>query len=328
MSISSAARLISSRSVAHTRCALQASACRRTVSTAAGSQNSGDDSALSLLGPLDMRRMDLICHRGPADFEGRVTEVTNNELDWNKTIFHTMKNPIVAAMLKERFGKKPLWADSVISDVTKTAASLPGKQYHAPAKIRHFMATECEFKNEHADGGFDDHLDFCAEYAARYFPGCSPNVLFLHSICGVGTNLFPMDFDKLPQLEALLTPNEFLHVQAFPALQRHLFISLLKSLREHQAAKGGLGTLRGVTFKAYHGATLTLEGADFWDQLNYQLIHNLDFLPLQRWSTYVGDPAVRVFVQLHQLLRDEGKLLADITADRLRDAPGLGDAGA
>ena len=41
-------------------------------------------------------------------------------------------------------------------------------------------------------GSFLDHLQFCYEYSAAYFKQHSPRVLFLHSILGVGTNIFPM----------------------------------------------------------------------------------------------------------------------------------------
>jgi len=44
-----------------------------------------------------------------------------------------------------------------------------------------------------------------------HYQGHSPNVLLLHSICGVATNLFPMPLEKLPQLAAILTKVELMH---------------------------------------------------------------------------------------------------------------------
>ena len=35
---------------------------------------------------------------------------------------------------------------------------------------------------EHADGSFLEHLVFCHDYAARYYPEHSPNVALLHSL--------------------------------------------------------------------------------------------------------------------------------------------------
>ena len=50
----------------------------------------------------------------------------------------------------------------------------------------------CQVKAEHADGSFMDHLLFCHDYCAVHFKGHSPRVLLLHSILGVGTNIFPI----------------------------------------------------------------------------------------------------------------------------------------
>lgn len=63
-----------------------------------------------------------------------------------------------------------------------------------------------------------DHLHFCRDYSAAHYKGHSPTPLLLHSICGVATNLFPMEPAKLPQLAKLLTPDELTHVTAFPSV--------------------------------------------------------------------------------------------------------------
>ena len=53
--------------------------------------------------------------------------------------------------------------------------------------ILQFMQSECNFKCEHADGSFMDHLYFCSDYCSVHYKEVSPKVLFLHSIMGVGT---------------------------------------------------------------------------------------------------------------------------------------------
>merc|ERR1719502_424341 len=111
--------------------------------------------------------------------------------------------------------------EEVASAIEKSYALLPAVPQH-DAAILNFMSDECDFACEHADGSFMDHLNFCHDYSALHFQGHSPRVLFLHSIMGVGTNVFPMSIDKLPQLESLLTPFEFSHVEAFPSVLRLL----------------------------------------------------------------------------------------------------------
>ncbi|CAB9508954.1 expressed unknown protein [Seminavis robusta] len=283
---------------------------------------SPDDSALSMLGSsLDLRRFDTLVHAGPMDFRGYVHEIPNHELDWNTTIFYTVTNPAITARLQERFGKRPLWADSVIEAACETARTLPPQQYHVPSPIMDYMTRECEFKNEHADGGFIDHLDFCAEYTTRYFPQGSPHVLFLHSICGVNTNLFPLEFDKIPDLKSLLTDHEYLHVQAFPAMLRLLFMDeVLGVLWDEDDV---VDRVEGVEFSAFHGTKLTLVGEEFWMHLNYHLIHLLDFMPTQNFDRFLNDPFVRLFVRLHEFLRKQDKLYATVRLDRLGQVEGM-----
>ena len=111
------------------------------------------------------------------------------------------------------------WSEDATSAVDARWSSVPAM----PALSRpllDFMMDECDFKIEHADGSFMDHLQFCYEYCAAHYRGKSPRVLLLHSVLGVGTNYFPCDTTKIPALRALLTPEEFVHVEAFPSLLR------------------------------------------------------------------------------------------------------------
>ena len=277
------------------------------------------DTALSLLTHLDVRRFDMLVHAGPKDFRGLVQEIPNDNLDWGKTIFYTITDPTLTERLKHRFGKLPLWPDKVIQQACSTAQELPPQQYRVPARILEFIHTECDFKNEHADGHFLDHLDFCAEYCARYFTKGSPNVLFLHSICGVGTNIFPLPLAKIPNLGPLLTEHEFLHIQAFPGMLRLLFRDLMDTLFDENKSEP-----ESITFHTFHGTRLKLEGDDLWMHLNYQLIHSIDFLPVQHFDQLATmDPAVRSFFRLHEYLRTRNKLWVTIRLDRLAKTPGM-----
>jgi hypothetical protein len=234
---------------------------------------------LSLLGyGLDVRRFDTLVHAGPMDFRGHVHEIPNDDLDWNTTIFYTVTDPEITARLKARFAQRPPVADSVIHSACEAAHQLPPRQYQVPKAIRDLMMRECEFRDEHADGSFTDHLDFCAEYTARYFQHAkaSPHVMFLHSICGVNTNLIPLNLNEIPLLEPLLTPHEYLHVQAFPGMLGLLFVDLLDTLWDEPDCEQ---RLQGITFHAFHGARLTLQGEDLWIHLDYHLIHLLVSCP-------------------------------------------------
>merc|ERR1711924_549530 len=100
---------------------------------------------------------------------------------------------------------------------------------------------------EHADGSFFEHLMFCRDYCIRHYPSQSPTPLFIHSILGTGANFFPMRKEKIPQLAALLTPSDMLHIEVFPAMLRLLACGLVDSLRDGYHA-GRLPSLKSVTF--------------------------------------------------------------------------------
>lgn len=154
-----------------------------------------------------------------------------------------------------------------------------------------------------------DHLNFCHDYSALHFQGYSPRVLFLHSIMGVGTNVFPMAKDKLPQLESLLTPFEFTHVEAFPSLLRLLAEGSLLDLLTNKL--DNLCKFRQLSFHRVLDNNLVIMDADnFWIQLNYQLIHLLDFLPVACWGVNWDEPMMQIFLNLYQFLHKAGKLEA------------------
>jgi hypothetical protein len=45
-----------------------------------------------------------------------------------------------------------------------------------------------------------------------------------------------------------------------------------------------------------------MSGADLWVQLNYQLIHLIDFLPVANWSTHRNDTSFIIFRDLYDLM--------------------------
>merc|ERR1712072_1242301 len=132
-----------------------------------------------------------------------------------------------------------------------------------------------------------------------------------HSIMGVGTNVFPMGKEKLPQLESLLTPFEFAHVEAFPSVLRLLAEgSLLDQLTDKVDS---LGKLQQLSFhRVLDNALVTMDAENFWIQLNYQLMHLLDFLPVACWGVNWDEPMMQIFLNLYQFLQKAGKLEAHI----------------
>jgi hypothetical protein len=117
---------------------------------------------------------------------------------------------------KEKESQKEKLKDSQVTvDIQKAdqkASALPVPQPSLAlseyAPLFDFMENQCNFKMEHADGSFMDHLFFCRDFSAVHYPQISPKILFLHSILGVGTNFFPMEVGKVPMLKGLLTEEE------------------------------------------------------------------------------------------------------------------------
>ena len=170
------------------------------------------------------------------------------------------------------------------------------------------MNEECDFAVEHADGSFMDHLKFCFEYSHAHFPNKSPRVLLLHSIMGVGTNFFPMDASKIPKLHALVTEEEFQHIQIFPTMLRLLQSGLLMDDLLEQS-KEQLDQLASFTcHRVIDNKKVTVTAEQFFDHLNYQLIHLLDFLPCSSWKQHVDDAFLKHFSDLYKILKKNKQL--------------------
>jgi hypothetical protein len=159
-----------------------------------------------------------------------------------------------------------------------------------------------------------DHLQFCYEYGIAHYKAQSPRVLFLHSIMGVGTNVFPMPADKEPKLQSMLTDEEYLHIQAFPSILRLLYsrgllVELTQNL-EH------LDNLKSIHFnRVIDNKVMSLTASQLWVQLNYQICHQLDFLPVSNWMALKSNAFLSVFVDLYNFLKASKKLQAEINFD-------------
>jgi hypothetical protein len=131
---------------------------------------------------------------------------------------------------------------------------------------------------------------------------------------GVGTNVFPMAVDKEPQLREMLTVEEYLHIQAFPSLLRLLYArKFLAELTENLAK---LDTLKSICFhRVIDNQDMSLTANQLWVHLNYQICHQLDFLPVSNWLALRQNSFLSVFIDLYNFLKASNKLEAEINFD-------------
>lgn len=257
----------------------------------------------------NLQRKAALAEGGAADHVGRVVIVPDEAFDLDVTIFKSLNGAIPRLNQKTKLGVRQFWNEESALQIENAYASVPTAPVH-DAAIINFMLDECDFCCEHADGSFMDHLNFCYHYSALHYPVHSPKVMFLHSIMGVGTNIFPMSADKVPQLRSMLTDFEFLHVQSFPTVLRLLYGGLLQDLTK---SLGSLDTLESVTFhRLLDNESLQMDAESFWIQLNYQLMHLLDFLPVACWGVNWDEPIMQVFLELFAFLKSAGKVQAQV----------------
>jgi len=259
----------------------------------------------------DLKRKQCIALGRPSDNAGDVTLTIGEAFDLDKTIFYTLKSPIKRWVTGTKLNWRMDWDAEAAARIEKAFTSVP-RPVKDNAAIYKFMAQECDFALEHADGSFMDHLHFCQDYSAMHFPEHSSRVLLLHSIMGVGTNCFPMGIEKLPELQKLVTPTEMAHIESFPSILRLIFHgSLMDELLKVPTSE--LPQLESISFhRVIDNAELTLTAEAFWTHLNYQLIHLLDFLPPAAWKMTWSDYFCIYFEALHSLLEDAGKLMARV----------------
>ena len=247
--------------------------------------------------------------RGQAtDHAGKVAVSPIADFDLDRTIFQTLEGSLARYVMRTRVGKEVRWHSGAEGKVDAEYAEQEAQTRLPPIdqRLLDFMVEECDFDVEHADGSFLDHLYFCFEYSARHYPQQSPIVMLLHSILGTGTNTFAMTADKMDQLQALVTPDEWAHIAAFPTVLRLLYAGdLREELRDRM---NQLDQLTGIEMhRVLDNAPITLTAEQLWVNLNFQLIHLVDFLPVANWTAHRNDTSFILFRDLFDLLERVGK---------------------
>ena len=259
-----------------------------------------------------LQRKAALVHGGPLDHRGeaRVAPIPGFALD--RTIFATLQGP-ARFIMQARIGKEACWSDRAVQRIERDFLGLEEKYTPPPVDpvLLAFLGAECNFDVEHADGSFLDHLYFGFEYAAVHYRAQSPLPMLLHSILGTGTNTFAMPKEKIPALRALLGESDWRHVEVFPSVLRLLYDLPLR--RELRANLGRLDRLRSIRLhRVIDNAVIELSADDLFVQLNYQLVHLIDFLPVANWGRYAGESAFVLFRDVLDLLRRANRLEAKV----------------
>ena len=268
---------------------------------------SANTDSAELKATLNLQRKEAITRGGAFDHAGRVQVSRMADFDMSRTIFGGLEG-IARKFMDEKLAKEPVWDPAAAAEVEAAYAEAEAAQ-PAPTidqRLIDFMVDECDFSMEHADGTFLEHLVFCHDYAARYYPEHSPNVALLHSILGTATNTFAMDAAKIPQLKALLTDFEAIHVETFPSTLRLMYNNdFLDELEQNVHRLDSLQALH--CNRVIDNEPLTISGEDVWINLNYHLMHFVDFMPSANWSMHRADPLLQMFERLSTLLDRAGK---------------------
>lgn len=120
-----------------------------------------------------------------------------------------------------------------------------------------------------------------------------------------------MDAAKIPALEALISTEEMKHVQVFPSFLRLLAAGLL--LPDLRSRLGSLEKLQKVSVRrVIDNEAVEIDAEAFWIQLNYQVIHMLDFLPVADWPSRTAEPTFQIFLELRSFLTAAGQLQAKV----------------
>lgn len=275
----------------------------------------------------NLQRKSYLLECGPINHGKNVFYVKDENFDLNKTIFKGVSGMLgfKRMELRSKLGNEFKWApktceeiEEKFEDFKKTKIEVVTKQpsWNNYSDIIRFMKEDCDFNTEHADGSFMDHLYFCRDYSKAHYSSVSPRILFLHSILGVGTNLFPMTVEQIPTLKAMLEPDEFKQIAVFPSLLRlmnqgTLFKQLLDAFQNNT-----LDSLESIKmFRVIDNEEITLTSEELKVALNIQLIHQLDFLPCSNWCSQVSDPMFQVFVEIYQFLTETKLIEAEVKFD-------------
>ncbi len=259
----------------------------------------------------NLQRKAAIAYAGATDFRGKVQIQSIPDFDLNRTIFQTLEGRAARYIMTKRVGKEVSWADSAAQkvqsdyDAATEGLTLPP----IPQALMTFMVNECDFDVEHADGSFLDHLYFGYEYTAQHYPEGSPTVMLLHSILGTGTNTFAMTADKIPALRERLSPTDWLQVEAFPTVLRLLYSGEIRAeLHDNPGRDIQAVRMRRVI----DNEPIEMSGEAFWEAMNYQLIHLVDFLPVANWPAHLNDTSYILFRDVYDLMERAGKRVAKV----------------
>lgn len=271
-----------------------------------------DATSTELRATLNLQRKAAIAAGGAVDHAGRVKVIAMDGFDITKTIFGALEG-LPKVFMEEKLAKEPVWNTDAQQAVEVAYEAFATSNPAPPVDqtLVDFMVQSCDFSMEHADGSFLEHLVFCHDYAARYYPEHSPNVALLHSILGTATNTFAMDAEKLPALKERLTDFEAEQVELFPSILRLFYDGyFLDELEQNIARIDQLQSLQ--LYRVIDNEPLTVSAESMWVNLNYHLMHFVDFMPAANWSTHRGDPLLQMFARLSSLLDRSGQRRAHV----------------
>lgn len=262
---------------------------------------------------LNLQRKAAIVAGGAVDHAGRVQVVAMEEFDMQKTIFGSLEGTIQRAVMQDKLAREPRWSDAAAMEIESAyvGATAESPEPEVNPDLIDFMHDECDFSMEHADGTFLEHLLFCHDYAARHYADHSPNVALLHSILGTATNTFAMPVQKFDALSERLTEFEALQIEAFPSVLRLFYDQGL--LNELTANIHRLDELQELhCYRVMDNKLIVLDAESMWHQLNYHLMHFIDFMPSANWWLRRNDPLLLMFRELSTFLDKAGQRRAHV----------------
>lgn len=251
---------------------------------------------------LNLQRKAAMVAAGAIDHAGRVHIAPMSDFDLGRTIFGKLEG-LPKMFMETKLAKDVFWSELAVAEIEASYAELDRAEPAPPIDQRlvDFMVEECDFSMEHADGSFLEHLVFCHDYSARNYSQHSPNVALLHSILGTATNTFAMDPSKIPKLKELLTDFESQHVEAFPSILRLLYNNEL--VEELNANMHRIDQLDSLSYhRVIDNEPLQIDAENLWINLNFHLMHFVDFMPAANWETHRNDPLLQMFETLDRLL--------------------------
>ena len=91
--------------------------------------------------------------------------------------------------------------------------------------------------------------------------------------------MLALQVEKIPKLRSLVSPSEFTHIDAFPAVLR----VLREICIELWTMSASTRIVKLTVCRPIDNAALVLKEQEFWTHLNYHLIHALDFVRATQW---------------------------------------------